>query len=218
MENMSYVLLTDDQHFLLYLIMGAYFAPDLKEPTARPPKSALQRNAEGLQQYLANDLKGSKMNTTVMESVYYHVLRQAEDSVVVKQSMLLGYIHGSVPITLEGSAAYLLFDDLFPPMLHQRSQCRDKHGNIDNIVFINNPQLNYLKPSDLERFKRLTGLEDFHLDWESVMMMNITEEHRALCDAKVLDDTMHGDNDQPLDCNPGTENPNGNNRQILKCI
>lgn len=210
MENMSYVLLTDDQHFLLYLIIGAYFAPDLKEATARPPKSALQRHAEGLQQYLANDLMGSKINTTVMENVYYYVLRQAEESVVVKQSMLLEYIHGSVPITLEGSATYLLFDDLFPPMLHQQSQCRDRHATIDNIVFINNPQMNYMNPCDLERFKKLTGLEDFHLDWESVMMMNVTMDRRALCDAKVLDDTMHHVNVQRLDCIPGTENPNGN--------
>ncbi|KAH6794227.1 hypothetical protein C2S52_004704 [Perilla frutescens var. hirtella] len=207
MENMSYVLLTDDQHFLLYLIMGAYFAPDLKGGS--PHKSVLQRHAEGLQQYLANDLVGSQIKMTVMENVYYYVMRKAEQSVVVKQPLLLEYIHGSVPITLEGSAAYLQFDDLFPRMLHQRSQCRDQHCTIDNIVLINNPDMNYMNPCDVERFKRLTGLEDFRLDWESVVQ-HITVDDMALCNAKPLatselDDAMQYATVQHLDCIPGTE-------------
>lgn len=211
MENMSYVFLTDDQHFLLHLIMGAYFAPDLKEEI--PQKSALQRRAEGLGQYLANDLADSRINTTVMENVYCYVLRKAVPSVVVKQSMLLEYIHGSVPITLDGSATYLQFDDIFPPTLHQRSQCRDQHGTIGNIVFVSNPQMNYLKPCDLERFKRLTGLEDFHLDGESVVP-HLTVDNGDLCKMKVTlapDDTVQHANVQHLDCIPGTEaHPDGN--------
>ncbi|XP_057763710.1 increased DNA methylation 3-like isoform X2 [Salvia miltiorrhiza] len=196
MENMSYVLLTDDQHFLLYLIMGAYFAPDLKEGS--PLKSALQRRAEGLGEYLANDLASSRINTTVMENVYYYVLRKAEPSVVVKQSMLLDYIHGSVPITLEGSVMHLQFDDLFPPMLHHRSECMDQHSTIDSIVLISNPQMSYLKPCDLERFKRLTGLEDLHLDCKTLV------PHISVDDS-ALRNTMQQDNVQPLDYIPGAE-------------
>lgn len=207
MENMAYVLLTDDQHFLLYLILGTYFAPDLKEGS--PPKSALQRRAEGLQQYHPNDLVGSQIKTTVMEKVYFYIMRKAEESIVVKQSMLLEYINGSVPITLEGSVTYLQFDDLFPPILHRRSQCRDQHGTIDNIVFINNPEMNYMKPCDAERFKRLTGLEDFRLDWESVMQ-HITMDNMAIYDGKVLEtselnDSMQHANVQQLEYIPGTE-------------
>ncbi|XP_057763708.1 uncharacterized protein LOC130985004 isoform X1 [Salvia miltiorrhiza] len=202
MENMSYVLLTDDQHFLLYLIMGAYFAPDLKEGS--PLKSALQRRAEGLGEYLANDLASSRINTTVMENVYYYVLRKAEPSVVVKQSMLLDYIHGSVPITLEGSVMHLQFDDLFPPMLHHRSECMDQHSTIDSIVLISNPQMSYLKPCDLERFKRLTGLEDLHLDCKTLV------PHISVDDS-ALRNTMQQDNVQPLDYIPGAETyPDGN--------
>ncbi|KAG6393172.1 hypothetical protein SASPL_147407 [Salvia splendens] len=204
---MPYILLTDDQHFLLYLIMGAYFAPDLKG--GNPQKSALQRHAEGLAQYLANDLAGSQINTRVMENVYYYLLRKAEPSAVVKQSMLLQYIHGSIPAVVEGSETYPQFDDLFPPMLHHRSHSRYQHGTIDNIVFVSNPQMNYLEPCDLERFKRLTGLEDFHLDLES-LVPHKTVDGRDLSNNKVqetseLDGTTPSDNGQHLDCIPGTE-------------
>lgn len=207
MENVSDVLLTDDQHFLLYLIMGAYFAPDLKE--GRPYKSALQRHAEGLPKYHANDLAGSHIKTMVMESVYYYILRKAEQSVVVKQPLLLEYIHGSLPISLEGPATYLQFDDLFPSELHQRSQCENQHGTIDNVVFINNPETDYMKPGDIERFKRLTGLEDFLLDRESVVLHLIADD-RALYNAKVqetskVEDTMQHLNVQHLNYVPCTE-------------
>ncbi|KAK6159900.1 hypothetical protein DH2020_003281 [Rehmannia glutinosa] len=152
MENVFSVQLTDDQYFLIYLIMGVYFAPDLKDGT--PHKSALQRRAEGLPQYNANDLAGTRIKTTVMENVYYYVLRKADQSVVVKQPSLRQFIHGSFQ-----------FDDLFPPKLHRRSQFENRHDStVDNVVFINNPETDYIKARDIERFKRLTGLRDFLLD------------------------------------------------------
>ncbi|KAI3473646.1 hypothetical protein Pfo_031076 [Paulownia fortunei] len=207
MENVSGIRLTDDQYFLLYLIMGVYFAPDLKE--GRPHKSALQRRAEGLPQYNANDLAGSHIKTMVMQSVYFYVLRKAEQSVVVKQHVLLQYIHGSLSISVEGSATYPQFDDLFPPKLHRRSQFENQLNTIDNIVFINNPEIDYIKPQDIERFKRLTGLKDFLLDWESAML-HIFEDKRVLYNVKVqetskFDDTVQHVNVQCLNYVPCTQ-------------
>ncbi|PIM98319.1 hypothetical protein CDL12_29202 [Handroanthus impetiginosus] len=162
MDNGSRVQLTDDQYFLLYFIMGAYLAPDLKE--GRPHKSALQRHAEGLPKYIQNDLAGSRIKTMVLESVYYYILRKADESVVLKHPLLLQYIQGSLPIL-----TYPQFHDLFPPNLHRRSKFENHHDTIDNIIFIHNPEIDYMKTEDIERFKRLTGLKDFLLDRESAM-------------------------------------------------
>lgn len=188
MENTSDVLLIDDQHFLLYLIMGVYFGPDLKEE--RPRKSALQRLVEGLPQYHPSDLAGSHIKTTVIENVYYYILRKAENPVIVKQPLVLQYIHGVLP--LKDPTAYIQFDDLFPPELHQRSQCENQHFTIDNIVLINNPNTDYMNPEVIKRFKRLTGLDDFVLDTK----LHVIVEDKVLYNPKLqwtskLNDTMH---------------------------
>ncbi|KAL0422018.1 UNVERIFIED_CONTAM: Increased DNA methylation 2 [Sesamum latifolium] len=186
MENMSCALLTDDQYFLLYLIMGVYFGPHLKE--GRLHKSALQRHAEGCAEYQPNDLAGSHIKTVVMESVYYYILRKAEPSLVLKQDLLLQYIHGSLPISVQCSGIYLQFDDLFPSKLHPRSQFKNQQETIDDIVFINNPETDYIKAGDIERFKRLTGLEDFLLDRESAMQ-HVFVDSRVLHNVKVQETT-----------------------------
>ncbi|GFP79964.1 hypothetical protein PHJA_000139800 [Phtheirospermum japonicum] len=187
MENVSTVPLTDDQHFLLHLITGTYFAPDLKDEI--PRKSPLQRRAERLPQYGPNALSGSRMKTAMMECVYYYVLRKAQPSVLVKQSCFLRYIHGGRPVSIDKSLKYPSFDDLFPPGLHARS-----HDTIDNVVFINNPYTDYLKARDVERFRRLTGLDDFLFDRENAML-HIFED---LYDIKV-----HEASNSTITCNNG---------------
>lgn len=176
MENASDVL-TDDQHFLLYLIMGVYFGPDLKEE--RPRKSSLQRLVEGLPLYHPSDLAGSHIKTTVIENVYYYILRKAENPAIVKQPLVLQYIHGVLP--LKDPTTYLQFDDLFPPNLHQRSQCENPHCTIDNIVVINNPNTDYMNPEVIKKFKRLTGLDDFVLDTK----LHIIVEDKVLYNPKL---------------------------------
>ncbi|KAL8528003.1 hypothetical protein ACS0TY_005714 [Phlomoides rotata] len=188
MENTSGVLLTDDQHFLLYLIMGVYFGPDLKE--GRPRKSALQRLVEGLPQYHATDLAGSCIKTSVIENVYYYILRKAEHPVIVPQPLVLQYIHGVLQLSLKAPTPYLQFDDLFPPKLHQRSQCDDQHFTISNIVLIKNPNIDYMNPGVIKRFKRLTGLEDFVLDTKLHVIVDDNLNPKVQWTSK-LDDTMH---------------------------
>lgn len=163
MENVYSELLTDDQYFLLYLIMGTYFAPALKEE--RPHKSALQRHAEGLRPYTVDELAGSDIETAVVASVYYYVLRKAEPSVVVRLPLLLRFVHGDLPTPMLGSAARCSqFDYLFPPQFHRLLHHKVRGGTIENIVFVDNPIIYYIEQEDIERFKRLTRLEDFLLD------------------------------------------------------
>ncbi|XP_052177627.1 increased DNA methylation 2-like isoform X2 [Diospyros lotus] len=174
---------TDDQYFLLYFIMGTFFGPDLREEIPRKP--VLQRLAEGLPSYTSEKLAGSHVKTVEVERVYYHVLRKADQSVIVKLSWLHQFLHGNLPIPAKyWAAAYPQFPDLFPPQLHPHSRFKNRYYIIENIVFINNPETFYIKPKDIERFKWLTGLEGFHLDRERAMLPRSVNEG-VLCDVAM---------------------------------
>ncbi|KAL3818638.1 hypothetical protein ACJIZ3_004543 [Penstemon smallii] len=185
-------IITEDQYFLLYFIMGTYFAPDLKVQS--PRKSPFQRRAEGLPMYNADKLSNSKMKTEVVQSVYHYILRKAEKSVVVNQPLLLQFIHGNLPIPIEGpSADYPQFDHLFPPNLH--TPC----DTIRGIVFLHNPEIWYFVPEVIERFKRLTGLEDLNLDRDSAILHmfvdnNNNNNSKFLCNVKVQETSTLDDN------------------------
>ncbi|XP_057495214.1 increased DNA methylation 2-like isoform X1 [Actinidia eriantha] len=156
-------MLTDDQYFLLYFIMGTFFGPDLSRES--PQKSVLQRLAEGLPSYTIEQLAGSYIKTVDVERIYYYVLRNADQSIAVKLSLLHKFFHGNILTPAQyPAAAYPQFPDLFPPQLHPHSRFKTRYKIIENIVFINNPETFYIKPEYIERFKRLTGLKSFLLD------------------------------------------------------
>ncbi|EEF49808.1 increased DNA methylation 2 [Ricinus communis] len=152
-----------DQRFLLYFVMGTYFGPDLKEEC--PQKSILQRKAEGLPTYTSDHLAGSHMKTVEMERVYYYALRKAEKSLAVKLPLLHHFFQGTIPTSWnDPCVVYPQFPELFPPQLHPHSRFKNKYKIIENIIFINDPNTSYNKPDDIERFKKLTGLENLLLD------------------------------------------------------
>ncbi|XP_057502778.1 increased DNA methylation 2-like [Actinidia eriantha] len=156
-------MLTDDQYFLLYFIMGTFFGPDLSGES--PQKSVLQRLAVGLPSYTTEQLAGSYIKTVDVERIYYYVLRNADQSLVVKLSLLHKFFHGNILTPAKyPAAAYPQFPDLFPPQLHPHSRFKTRYKIIENIVFVNNPEIFYIKPEYIERFKRLSGLESFLLD------------------------------------------------------
>lgn len=165
MDNTSgHSTVTDDQYFLLYFIMGVYFAPDLKK--VRTLKSVFQRRAEGLLAYLPHQLSSSHMRREAIEGVYYYVLRKADKSLVLELPQLHQFFNGNLPAPAQDSTTpyYPQFDSLFPPKLHPKSQFRNKYDVLGNIAFINDPEISYIKPVDIARFKRLTGLKGFLLD------------------------------------------------------
>lgn len=163
MDNTLGHLTVTDQHFLLYFIMGVYFAPDLKKVI--PLKSVFERRAEGLLEYLPHQLSNSHMRRVAMEGVYYYVLRKADESLVLKLPQLHQFFDGNLPASAKDSTtSYPQFDSLFPPKLHPKSQFRNKYDVIGNIAFINDPEISYIEPVDIARFKRLTGLKGFLLD------------------------------------------------------
>ncbi|KAF7805133.1 increased DNA methylation 2-like [Senna tora] len=153
----------DDLHFLLYFIMGTYFGPDIKGE--RTQKSVSQRIVEGLPPYTSDQLTCSFMKIVELEHVYYHILRKADKSVIIKLSSLRQYFQGNISgLGYNGATNYPQFTDLFPPELHPQYRFKNRYKIIENIVFIDNPETSYIKREDIERFKRLSGLEDFQMD------------------------------------------------------
>ncbi|PQQ12547.1 increased DNA methylation 2 [Prunus yedoensis var. nudiflora] len=150
-NNVERRMANDDQRFLLYFIMGTYFGPGLKGES--PPKSVLQRIAERLPPYTFKQLGGSHLKTAEVEQVYYYVLRKADKSAIVKLPVLYQFFHGNLLSHREDTTAnYPQFPDLFP--LHS-TPIHKTH---------------YIKTEDIERFKRLTGLEEFLLDRDAARL------------------------------------------------
>ncbi|GAB2287343.1 hypothetical protein Dimus_021722 [Dionaea muscipula] len=153
----------DDPFFILYMIMGMYLGPDIKDE--RPRKSVFQRRAEGLPPYTADQLQGSRLRTSQVEQIYYNLLKQADKTVVVKISTLRKFIEGNLT-TAQGDGAAPIsicpqFPDLFPCHLHPHSLSSNRFRLIANLVYIDKPESFFLKQKDIERFKRLTRLEGF---------------------------------------------------------
>ncbi|KMT13797.1 hypothetical protein BVRB_4g081700 [Beta vulgaris subsp. vulgaris] len=146
----------DDCYFLLYFIMGTYFGPDLKEE--RTKMSALQRIAEGLPPYTLEQLAGSHMRMSEIEQIYYYLLRKADRSLAVKVPIFKQFVQGNHP---SGGEDFLT---LFPSHLHPLTESLNHSRIIANVVFIRNPAIFYIKQEDIERFKRLTKLEDFFIE------------------------------------------------------
>lgn len=187
---------SDDQCFLLYFILGTFFGPDLKAES--PRKSVLQRFAEALPSYTSEQLAGSHIKKVEVERVYHYVLRKADDSVVVKGPWLDRFLHGNLPMP----ARYPQFPDLFPSQLHPHSRFKTLYKIIENVVFINHPESYYIKPEDMERFKRLTGLQNLVLDRDGARMYTGVDDE-ALYDISLQEVGFNGNSTKttgPLNC------------------
>ncbi|XP_039169352.1 increased DNA methylation 3-like [Eucalyptus grandis] len=157
-------MMTDDQRFLLTVIFGTYFGPQLKGERS-PYKSAMQRVRERLPRYTHDQLAGSQMMVVQMIHTYYHILRKADKSVVLALSFLLKFLHDTLPAKVLGPTSnYPRFIDLFPIDLHLWSFVEGRFMAIDNVVFIDNPSTSFLREEVVARFKSLTGLQEFILD------------------------------------------------------
>ncbi|XP_027937767.1 increased DNA methylation 2-like isoform X2 [Vigna unguiculata] len=154
----------DDQCFLVYFIVGTYFGPDVKSEAATK-KSILQRVAEGFPPYTLNQLTNSFIKVVELERVYYYILGKSDKSLILKLTFLRRFFQGQ-----SGNTNYPHFLDLFPPHLHPHSRFQNRYKIIHNVLFINNPDSRYIKPGDVERFKRLSGVEELHVDRDAVRL------------------------------------------------
>ncbi|XP_021742421.1 increased DNA methylation 2-like [Chenopodium quinoa] len=154
----------EDCCFLLYFIMGTYFGPDLKGEKTQ--KSALQRIAEDLPPYTLNQLADSHIRTSEIEQIYYYLVRKADRSLIVKLPVLLQFIQGNHPSEGED------FLTLFPSHLHPQTESLNHSRIVASVAFIRNPAIFYIKQEDIERFKKLTGLEELFIENTVVRLPN----------------------------------------------
>jgi len=177
----SNVIANNDRLFLLYFIIGNYFGPDLKGEG--PQKSLFRRAAEGLPMYTFDQLTGSCMGTVEMERIYYHVLRKAEKHLAVKLLPLQQFFLGG--LLTPGTNRYPQFTDMFPAHLHPHSVMENGDKFVSSIIFINNPDTFHIDLKDIERFKRLTGLENLFLDRDAATSI------RSYADGTLYDVIVH---------------------------
>lgn len=144
--------------------MGTYFGPDLKGESTK--KSALQRIAEDLPPYTLEQLADSHIRTSEIEQIYYYLVSKADRSLIVKVPVLNQFIQGNHPSQGED------FLTLFPSHLHPQTESLNHSRIIANVVFIRNPAIFYIKQEDIERFKRLTRLEDLFIENNSARLPN----------------------------------------------
>eukprot|EP00250_Pteridium_aquilinum_P013218 c21206_g3_i1 orf=117-1418(+) len=154
---------TNDQRFLLVFVLGTYFGPDIKHET--PRKSALHRASLRLPSYTSHDLFRSVFKIAEIESIYYYVLRHAHPSARVKLQSLYKFLHGHLaPPVKETLEDERQFPNLFPLHLHRHTRYKGTYKVVESIVFVNNPDIAHIRPQDLARFRKLSGLTDVNLD------------------------------------------------------
>ncbi|KAJ6694286.1 hypothetical protein OIU85_005013 [Salix viminalis] len=177
----SSVVANNDQLFLLYFIIGNFFGPDLKGEG--PKKSLFQRAAEGLSTYSLEQLTGGYIKTEEIEHIYYYSLRKAEKYLALKLSLLHQFFLGNLPAS--GTAGYPQFPHMFPTHLHPHSLVDNRYKIVLNVIFINNPNTSHIGSKDIERFVRLTGLENLLLD------RDVARFHSYLDGSALYDVTVH---------------------------
>ena len=153
----------DNQHFLLNFIMSTCFGPDVKSDN--PRCSALQKLNEGLATYTLSDLGPSYVSISLLESLYYYVLRKASPSLVFKPNMLHMYLKGTLPSPSSGLIEESKqFTSLFPLNLHKQIWFPASFRIVKGIVLICDPVTSYMKEEDLERFRSLAGIDNLQID------------------------------------------------------
>ncbi|KAM5573962.1 increased DNA methylation 2 [Rosa sericea] len=153
------------QHFLLNFIMENYLGPDIKFDKLR--YSAFHRLAEGSPPYELSDLGASYVSVSLLESLYYYILRNAHPSLVLRPNMLHKYLKGSLPLSSSGQRKdSRQFPDIFPLNLHQQIWYPESFRIVKGIVIIDDPVTSYMKEDDLDKFKSLSGMNNLKIDMD----------------------------------------------------
>ncbi|XP_054793224.1 increased DNA methylation 3-like isoform X2 [Prosopis cineraria] len=155
--------LTGDAKFLLDFIMNTYLGPDVKSD--EPRCSAAQRLAAGLPPYTLIDLGPSYVSISLLERLYYHVMRDAQPDLVSERNLLHMYLKGKLPLPSPGSVEECQqFTSFFPLNLHEQIWYPDSFRTIKGVVLIVEPATSYMKEEDIKRFKYLTGVNSLKID------------------------------------------------------
>lgn len=173
----------ENQHFLLNFIMGTYLGPDIKSDN--PQYSAFQRLAEGSSSYLSNDLGPSYVSMSLLENLYYYVLRNAHPSLRLGQNILHEYLKGSLSLPSNSWQ----FTSFFALNLHKQIWYPTSFRIIKGIVFIDDPVISHIQEDDVEKFKSLSGIDSFKINLDELLH----QEHEYQDSKDIEQDCMTND-------------------------
>lgn len=155
----------DDLHFLLNFIMGTYLGPDVTFDI--PRSSAFQRVAENSPPYTSRDLGPSYVSISLLENLYYYLLRKAEPSLILKPDILHKYLKGGLHFpNLTASEDTRQFTRFFPLNLHGQIWYPESFRVVKGVVLINDPIMSHREEKDLDKFRSLSRLGNFKIDMD----------------------------------------------------
>ncbi|KAL5557672.1 hypothetical protein UlMin_033883 [Ulmus minor] len=156
--------------------MGTYLGPDVTSDS--PRRSASQRVREG---YKSTDLGASYVSVSLLENLYYYVLRKANPSLVLRPTMLHRYLKGSI--------CRSNFTNMFPLNLHDQIWYPATFRIVKGIVLLDNPVTSHLEEKDIGKFKSLSCADSFKLDMDEFIRYD--HEYRN-CSSNCVE-TFKGD-------------------------
>lgn len=166
------VINDSDNKFLIDFIFTTYLGPDVKSEI--PRCSVLQRPIAELPPYALSDLGPSHVSISLLERLYYYLLRNASSDLVLDLSMLHMYLKGNLLLPNYGfTENSKQFTSLFPLDLHQQIWYPDSFRIVKGVVLIDDPLTSYIKEEDLNRFKYLTGVKSFKLNLSECLRVRL---------------------------------------------
>ncbi|KAI5412030.1 increased DNA methylation 3 [Lathyrus oleraceus] len=166
-------IIVSDRKFLIDFIITTYLGPDVKSDN--PKCSSLQRLFSGLPPYTSNDLGSSYVTISLLEKLYYYLLKNALPELILDLDMFHMYLKGKLDLpNSEFSEGCQQFTNIFPLSLHQQIWYPDSFRIVKGVVLIDDPLVSLcVKDEDLDRFRSLTGVTTFKLDLSECLRVRI---------------------------------------------
>ncbi|CAJ1963632.1 unnamed protein product [Sphenostylis stenocarpa] len=152
-----------DRKFLIDFFFTTYLGPDVM--SHNPTCCVTQRLVFGFPPYVLSDLRPSYISISLLERLYYFLLRFSPPHVVLDLNMLRAYLKGNLFLPsldfVPGSKQFISF---FPLDLHQQIWYPDTFRIMKGIVLIDDPSPSCIREDDFNRFKSLTGMTTLKLN------------------------------------------------------
>ncbi|KAJ1419951.1 HSP20-like chaperone [Sesbania bispinosa] len=189
------VIKNTDRKFLVDFIFTIYLGPDVKSDN--PKCSLLHRLMAGLPPYTLSDLGPSYLSISLLERLYYYLLRNASPDLILDVNMFHMYLKGKLSLPnshiTEDSPQFTSF---FPLELHQQIWYPESFRVVKGVVLIDDPLTSYIKEEDLNRFRSLTGGNTFKLNLSECLRVRLhprsSKEGDSNCVNKVPETTPNG--------------------------
>ncbi|CAI8584645.1 unnamed protein product [Vicia faba] len=157
-------IIVSDRKFLIDFIITTYLGPDVKSDN--PKCSSLQRLFSGLPPYSYDDLGSSFVAISLLEKLYYYLLKNTLPELILDLDMFHLYLKGKLDLpNSEFSEGCQQFTNVFPLNLHPQIWYPDSFRVVKGVVLIDDPLISMcVNDEDLDRFRLLTGVTTFKLD------------------------------------------------------